>query len=89
LYPIRCPLTEKADRKTVFDGFRDAEILVNVHYIPVHLQPYYRKLGFKPGDFPEAERYYSEAMSLPIYAKLADEQQLEVVNTLKSLLGVE
>ncbi|MNR77898.1 UDP-4-amino-4,6-dideoxy-N-acetyl-beta-L-altrosamine transaminase [compost metagenome] len=87
LYPIRCPLTEKADRKAVFDGFRDAEILVNVHYIPVHLQPYYRKLGFKLGDFPEAERYYSEAISLPIYAKLADEQQLEVVSTLKSLLG--
>ena len=54
------------DRKCVFEKMREAQIGVNVHYIPVHLQPYYRNLGFKVGDFPLAESYYERAISLPI-----------------------
>ena len=51
---------------------RDEGVGVHVHYIPIHLQPYYQALGFKEGQFPEAERYYSEALSLPIFPDLSD-----------------
>ena len=74
------------NRRKVFDALRTAGIGVNVHYIPVHLQPYYRALGFKPGDFPEAERYYSRAISLPLYADLSDSQQDTVVAALARAL---
>jgi UDP-4-amino-4,6-dideoxy-N-acetyl-beta-L-altrosamine transaminase len=76
-----------ADRRAVFDALRAADIGVNVHYIPVHLQPYYRRLGFKPGNFPQAEQYYREALSLPLYAALTDAQQDRVVAQLKRVLG--
>lgn len=79
LFPIRVPAT---DRQRVFDELRNAGIGVNVHYIPVHTQPYYRRLGFRPGDFPEAERYYQEAISLPMYPHLTAEQQDKVVAAL-------
>ena len=60
-----------ARAQTVFDAlWRAAGILVNVHYIPIHLQPYYRRFGFQRGDYPVAERYYSRAISLPMYARL-------------------
>ncbi|MDH0749147.1 UDP-4-amino-4,6-dideoxy-N-acetyl-beta-L-altrosamine transaminase [Pseudomonas sp. GD03842] len=75
------------NHRQVFDALRAAGIGVNVHYIPVHLQPYYRALGFKPGDFPEAEAYYTEAISLPLYPAMSDEQQDEVVGQLQRLLG--
>ncbi|WP_339480399.1 MULTISPECIES: UDP-4-amino-4,6-dideoxy-N-acetyl-beta-L-altrosamine transaminase [unclassified Pseudomonas] len=70
----------------VFEGLRAAGIGVNLHYIPVHLQPYYRDLGFATGDFPQAERYYSEAISLPMFPSLSDEQQDYVVEQLHRLL---
>ncbi|WP_417694164.1 UDP-4-amino-4,6-dideoxy-N-acetyl-beta-L-altrosamine transaminase [Pseudomonas sp.] len=70
----------------VFEGLRAAGIGVNLHYIPVHLQPYYRDLGFATGDFPLAERYYSEAISLPMFPSLSDEQQDYVVEQLRRLL---
>lgn len=70
----------------VFEGLRAAGISVNLHYIPVHLQPYYRDLGFATGDFPQAERYYSEAISLPMFPSLSDEQQDYVVEQLRRLL---
>lgn len=76
-----------ANRRAVFDALRAADIGVNVHYIPVHLQPYYRRLGFKPGDFPQAEQYYREALSLPLYATLTDAQQDRVVAQLERVLG--
>ncbi|WP_047226231.1 UDP-4-amino-4,6-dideoxy-N-acetyl-beta-L-altrosamine transaminase [Pseudomonas brassicacearum] len=70
----------------VFEGLRAAGIGVNLHYIPVHLQPYYRDLGFATGDFPQAERYYSQAISLPMFPSLSDEQQDYVVEQLRRLL---
>lgn len=76
LYVVRVGARRRA---SVFAALREAGIGVNVHYIPVHLQPYYRRLGFGPGDFPEAERYYSEAISLPIYPGLSDEEQEHVI----------
>jgi UDP-4-amino-4,6-dideoxy-N-acetyl-beta-L-altrosamine transaminase len=69
-------------RRQVFDFLRNAGILVNVHYIPVHLQPYYRRNGFGPGDFPEAEAYYEVALSLPLYFGLSEQMQDYVIETL-------
>ena len=60
---------------------------VNVHYIPVHFHPYYRKLGFKSGDFPAAEKYYLEAMTLPIYPKLKDHELQFIASRLASALS--
>lgn len=90
LYPIRLKLKElKVSHRQVFDTLRAQEIGVNLHYIPVHTQPYYQALGFKPGDFPEAECYYTEAISLPMYSGLTDAQQMKVVSALCSSLTVE
>ncbi|KGE79131.1 UDP-4-amino-4,6-dideoxy-N-acetyl-beta-L-altrosamine transaminase [Halomonas salina] len=70
----------------VFEALRERGIGVNLHYIPVHTQPYYRALGFTPGDFPEAERYYAEAISLPLYPTMTEAQQDEVVKALRQSL---
>jgi dTDP-4-amino-4,6-dideoxygalactose transaminase len=80
LYVVRLKLdqTGKTHRE-VFEGLRAAGIGVNLHYIPVHTQPYYRALGFKDGDFPNAEAYYREAVSLPMFAGLEDEHQNQVI----------
>ncbi|MNF61462.1 UDP-4-amino-4,6-dideoxy-N-acetyl-beta-L-altrosamine transaminase [Pseudomonas sp. BF-R-01] len=72
--------------RQVFEGLRAAGVGVNLHYIPVHLQPYYRDLGFAEGDFPQAERYYAEAISLPMFPLLSDEQQDYVVAQLRRLV---
>ena len=79
---LRCGKT----RKEVFDALRAAGIQVNVHYIPVHLQPYYRRFGFGPGQFPVAEHYYAQAISLPVYADLTDMQQTRVIVEVASVL---
>jgi len=75
------------NRRQVFDAMRAAGIEVAVHYIPVHLHPYYRRLGFKPGDFPAAERYYAEALSLPMFPRMTDADQDRVVAELTKALG--
>lgn len=80
LYPIQVA-AEK--RKHIFDYLRQNGIGVNVHYIPVHTQPYYRRrFGFKHGDFPHAEQYYAQAVSLPLYFDLSDNEQKQVVEIL-------
>lgn len=71
------------NRAGVFDALRSAGIGANVHYIPVHRQPYYEALGFKRGDYPQAERYYERAISLPMYPDLSDSQQDIVVAELR------
>ncbi|EGK70135.1 hypothetical protein METUNv1_03522 [Methyloversatilis universalis FAM5] len=60
---------------------------VNLHYIPVYLQPYYRQLGCRPGDCPEAERYYGEAISLPMFHTLGEDRQDAVVQALTEVLS--
>jgi dTDP-4-amino-4,6-dideoxygalactose transaminase len=88
LYPIRIPSNgESAFRAKVFQSLREAGIGVNVHYIPVHTQPYYRAMGFQPGDFPEAERYYAEAISLPMYPTLTQAQQDQVISAVAQALA--
>jgi len=87
LYPIQLDL--ECLRKThtqVFDKLREGGVGVNLHYIPVHTQPYYQKMGFREGDFPEAERYYSRAVSIPLYQGLSFEQQDDVVAVLEKVL---
>jgi UDP-4-amino-4,6-dideoxy-N-acetyl-beta-L-altrosamine transaminase len=79
LYVIRLQLGCGKSHLEVFKSLHRDGIGVNLHYIPIHLQPYYRNLGFGPGDFPQAEAYYAQAISLPIYAALTDAQQDEVV----------
>jgi UDP-4-amino-4,6-dideoxy-N-acetyl-beta-L-altrosamine transaminase len=87
LYVVRVQTDRvQISHRQIFEGLRAAGIGVNVHYIPVHLQPYYRDLGFKAGDFPQAEAYYAQAISLPMYPALTDEQQDYVVEQLKRLL---
>ncbi len=72
--------------RKVFEGLRSAGIGVNLHYMPVHLQPYYKKLGFAAGQFPEAEAYGNEAITLPLFTDLSDVQQKRVVKVLSDLL---
>jgi UDP-4-amino-4,6-dideoxy-N-acetyl-beta-L-altrosamine transaminase len=88
LYIIRLELNKikPLTHKDVFETLRANGILVNIHYIPVHTQPYYKALGFKKGDFPNAEKYYNEAISIPIYATLTDEDQSFVIKYLKEIL---
>ena len=88
LYVVRLQLDAigKTHRQ-VFEELRQKGIGVNLHYIPVHTQPYYRRLGFKPGDFPQAEQYYREAISLPLYAGLSNAEQDSVVQALKEVLS--
>jgi dTDP-4-amino-4,6-dideoxygalactose transaminase len=88
LYVIRLHLSEIGfNRNRVFESLRADGILLNLHYIPVHTQPYYTDMGFKEGDFPEAENYYQEAFSIPMYPNLTDTQQIQVVAAFKKALS--
>lgn len=87
LYVIRLRTQDRRSRREVFDLLRAEGIGVNVHYIPVHLQPYYAAMGFRPGDYPQAERYYEEAISLPMYAALRDQEQDQVVVAVRKALA--
>jgi dTDP-4-amino-4,6-dideoxygalactose transaminase len=87
LYVIRIdPKRSGKTRRQVYDSMHAAGIGVQVHYIPVHLQPYYRNLGFKPGHCPEAELYSEQALSLPLYPAMSDAQQDQVVAALRTSL---
>ncbi|WP_025647165.1 MULTISPECIES: UDP-4-amino-4,6-dideoxy-N-acetyl-beta-L-altrosamine transaminase [unclassified Psychrobacter] len=87
LYVIRLQLDKiSKTHLEVFNGMREAGILVNLHYIPVHLQPYYQEMGFNEDQFPEAEQYYKEAISLPMFPTMTEDQQNQVVSSLKSIL---
>jgi UDP-4-amino-4,6-dideoxy-N-acetyl-beta-L-altrosamine transaminase len=87
LYVIRLQLDRiKKTHREVFESLRAQCIGVNLHYIPVHTQPYYQQMGFKVGDYPEAERYYAEAISLPMFQTLTEAQQDRVVGALRVAL---
>ena len=72
--------------RSTFEYMRNQNIGVQVHYTPVHLQPYYRRLGFTHGDFPEAEKYATNALSIPLYPGLTEEEQNRVCEALKIIL---
>lgn len=87
LYVIRLKLNKiNKTHKEVFDELRAKNIGVNLHYIPVYSQPHYQQFGFNAEDFPEAEKYYQEAISLPMYSSLTFEQQDVVIAALKDIL---
>ncbi|AFY35686.1 UDP-4-amino-4,6-dideoxy-N-acetyl-beta-L-altrosamine transaminase [Calothrix sp. PCC 7507] len=87
LYVIRLKLDKiNKTHRQIFEELRDAGIGVNLHYIPVHTQPYYQQLNFKWGDFPQVEKYYQEAISLPLYYSLTQENQERVVKTLQEIM---
>jgi len=87
LYVIRLQLDKIAKtHRQVFEALRELGIGVNLHYIPVHTQPYYQRMGFKAGDFPEAERYYAEAISLPMFQTMSEAQQDAVIAAVRKAL---
>ena len=91
LYVIRLQLNKtNKTHKQVFEGLRAKGVGVNLHYIPVYKQPYYQQFGYKTSDYPESEKYYAEAISLPMYSNLDEHLQDLVVNALNNLLtGVD
>ncbi len=87
LYVIRLHLDKiHKTHLQVFEELRQADIGVNLHYIPVHTQPYYQNIGFKWGDFPKSEAYYADAISIPLYYGLSKEDQNRVVENLRGIL---
>lgn len=82
---LRLPKTKKTHRE-VFEALRAVGIGVNLHYIPVYRQPYYAQMGFNPSHFPESERYYAEAISIPMYSGITEDQQDRVVAALRKAI---
>ena len=83
LYPIQI---DDKSRKYVFNELRGAGIGVNVHYIPIHTQPYYKNIGFKEGDFPNSEAYYGRTISLPLYQGLEFKLQNKIIDTINKIM---
>ena len=84
LYIIRLHTNkQQMSHKHIFEGLRKRDIGVNLHYIPVHTQPYYKKMGFNAGDFPEAMAYYNEAITLPLFPTLTTDQQDQVISAVR------
>lgn len=89
LYVVRLQLNKiNVTHRQVFEALRAKDIMVNLHYIPVHTQPYYQQMGFKQGDFPDAEQYYREAISIPMHPTLATVEQDFVVSSLREAMGL-
>ncbi|MBH1964880.1 MAG: UDP-4-amino-4,6-dideoxy-N-acetyl-beta-L-altrosamine transaminase [Comamonadaceae bacterium] len=89
LYVVRLRLSQiTRTHREIFEALRAADIGVNLHYIPLHTQPYYERMGFKIGDYPEAEQYYAEAISLPMYPGLSETLQDQVVAALTTALNL-
>ena len=87
LYPVQINASQsRLDRACVFMAMREAGIGVNVHYIPVYKQPYFKKFGFSPSQFPNAERYYASTMTLPLFSQMTNLQQDCVVESLTKIL---
>jgi UDP-4-amino-4,6-dideoxy-N-acetyl-beta-L-altrosamine transaminase len=88
LFVIRLDLDAIAPltHSQVFQSLRDRGVLVNLHYIPVHTQPYYQAMGFRWGDFPQAEAYYKNAISIPMYPTMSDDDQTQVIQALHEIL---
>jgi UDP-4-amino-4,6-dideoxy-N-acetyl-beta-L-altrosamine transaminase len=87
LYVVEIGARVRRPRADVFQAMRNAGVGVAIHYIPVHVQPYYRRLGFKSGMYPASERYYDNAISLPMFPTLTDAQQSIVVEALRQALA--
>ena len=89
LYVVRLQLDKiNVTHCQVFEALRAKDIMVNLHYIPVHTQPYYQQMGFKQGDYPDAEQYYREAISIPMHVNLTDEELQFVASSLREAMGL-
>ena len=87
LYPVQIELSKvNINREQIFDELRELGIGVNIHYIPIHTQPYYQKFGFKIGDFPNSESYYNRSISIPLFPGMTKKQQDNVVMAIKKIL---
>ena len=87
LYPIQIVLNKvQKSRKQIFNELRDSGIGVNVHYMPIHMQPYYQQFGFNEGDFPISEDYYSQTISIPLFHSMSLVQQDKVIAKLKMII---
>ena len=90
LYVIRLKRDRlRATHRQVFEALREGGVGVNLHYIPVYRQPYYQRLGFQTSSYPEAERYYAEAISLPMFATLGSEDLEHVVRVLAESVSLD
>jgi dTDP-4-amino-4,6-dideoxygalactose transaminase len=90
LYIARCDFENlNITRVQLFQKMKDAGILLNLHYIPIYRQPYFAKMGFDPKTFPNAERYYSEAYSIPMYADLTETDQNTMISSLLNALSTQ
>ncbi|MBE0351599.1 UDP-4-amino-4,6-dideoxy-N-acetyl-beta-L-altrosamine transaminase [Pseudoalteromonas lipolytica] len=86
LYIVRLTQCDKEKHKSVITGMREQGIIAHLHYIPIHLQPYYQALGFSSGDFPNAETYYKQAVTIPLHPTMTVDEQQFVINTLIGLV---
>ena len=87
LYVVQLKSEAPVSRAEIFAALRNDGIGVNVHYIPVHLQPYYRALGFRAGDFPAAETYYAHAITIPLFASMTETEQRYVIERIRDKCG--
>lgn len=88
LYVVRVKIDEiDAGHKEVFEALRTENIGVNLHYIPVHLQPFFKEMGFGVNQFPKAEQYYGEAISLPMFPSMTEQQQSDVIRAIRCVLN--
>jgi len=84
IYPVQI---KKGDRRKIFEGLQKIGLGVQVHYMPLHLHPFYRKkFGYKKGDFPVAEEYYKRAITLPLYPKMTNKDVIYVVKSIKEII---
>ena len=90
LYIVRCDFTNLGiTRVQLFQKMKDVGVLLNLHYIPIYRQPYFAKMGFDPKTFPNAERYYEQAFSIPMYADLTKTEQTTVISSLLNALSTQ
>lgn len=87
IYVVRVAFGQISKTKQqLFEAMKEQGVMLNLHYIPVHRQPYYEKLGFRQGDFLQSEKYYEEAFTLPLYYDLTNDEQEQIVDVLRSIL---
>ena len=87
LFIIKLDTKFKHLHKKFFKYLRSKKVFVNLHYLPIHLQPFYRKFGFKEGQFPLAEDYSQTAISIPVYPSLKKREQIQIINIIKSFFN--
>ena len=86
LYPVKCGDGSSIDRNSLYHSLHELGLGVNIHYIPIHRHPFFEKLGFREGDFPQSESYFNQTISLPIFYDLSDESVEEIVESIQHII---